>query len=126
MYGAGDVGGLVVVVGGMGLGVSEVVDGKVVGLGVGDVDEVPEEGGTSRMLEVGQCKPAMDASRLFSIKLKLLTGVITGNTNGCEEEHHENTTAYVQQCRVSRKSYGFMYVVVKLRLKNLKVIKSTS
>ena len=78
MYGAGDVGGLVVAGGGMGLGVSEVVDGKVVGLGVGDVDDVPEEGGTSRILGVGQCKPAMDASRLFSIRMNMRTSVIIG------------------------------------------------
>ena len=61
MYGVGDVGGLVVVIGGGVLGISEVVEGNVEVLGVSDVDEVPEEGGASR-------KPAMDASRLFSIR----------------------------------------------------------
>ena len=48
MYGVGDVGGFVVVVGGSELGISEVVEGNVEMLGVGDVDEVPEEGGASR------------------------------------------------------------------------------
>ena len=78
MYGAGDVGGLVVVGGGNELGVSDVVEGKVGKLGVGDVDDVPEEGGTSRILGVGQCKPAMDASRLFAIRVNVLTEMIVG------------------------------------------------
>ena len=67
MYGVGEVGGFVVVVGGGGLGISEVVEGNEEILGVNDVDIVAEEGGASRMLVDGQVKPAEDASRLFSI-----------------------------------------------------------
>ena len=82
MYGVGVVEGLVVEFGGVEVGVSEVDGGKVVGFGVGDVDDVPEEGapeeGASRMLERGQCKPAMVASRLFSINVSMLNSVIVG------------------------------------------------
>ena len=82
MYGVGDVGGFVVVVGGSELGISEVVEGNVEMLGVGDVDEVPEEGGASRLVGAGQDKPAMDASRLFSIRMckwiNMITEMIAG------------------------------------------------
>ena len=82
MYGVGVVEGLAVEVGGVEVGVSEVDGGRVVGFGVGDVDDVPEEGapegGASRRLERGQCKPAMVASRLFSIKMSMHNRMIVG------------------------------------------------
>ena len=92
MYGVGVVEGLAVAVGGVEVGNSEVDGGRVVGFGGGDVDDVPEEGtpeegapeegapeeGASRRLERGQCKPAMDASRLFSIKVSILRSMIVG------------------------------------------------
>ena len=98
VYGVGVVEVLVVEVGGMGIGVSEVEGDKDAGFGVGNVGDVPEEGapeegapeeGASRMLERGQCKPAMDASRLFSIKMYMLNVVIKDNTNSCGDEHGE-------------------------------------
>ena len=73
MYGVGDVGGFVVIIGGGELGISEVVEGNVEILGVSDVDQVPEEGGASRLGGDGQGKPAVDTSRLFSISV--FTGV---------------------------------------------------
>ena len=71
-----------VIVGGGELGISEVVEGNVVILGVNDVDEVPEEGGASRLGGDGQGKPAVDASRLFSINVfksvKMFTEMVAG------------------------------------------------
>ena len=98
MYGVGVVEVLAVEVGGMGVGVSEVDGDKDAGFGVGNVGDVPEEGapeegapeeGASRMLERGQCKPAMDASRLFSIKVYMLNIVIWCNTNSCGNKQGE-------------------------------------
>ena len=82
MYGVGDVGGSVVVIGGGELGISEVVEGNVEILGMSDVDEVPEEGGASRLGGAGQGKPAVDASRLFSINVFKVVTVFNGLVAG--------------------------------------------
>ena len=104
---------LAVEVGGMGVGVSEVDGDKDAGFGVGNVGDVPEEGapeegapeeGASRMLERGQCKPAMDASRLFSIKVYILNVVIWCNTNSCGNKQGEAVRHVRTRSQISERS----------------------
>ena len=81
--------------GGVGVGVSDVEGVKDVeidgGGNVGDVsdDVAPEEAaskeGASRVVDRGQGKPAMDASRLFSMKLNMVIGVNMRKINGCND-----------------------------------------
>ena len=81
--------------GGVGVGVSDVEGVKDVefdgGGNVGGVsdDVAPEEAaskeGASRVVDWGQGKPAMDASRLFSMKLNMVIGVNMRKINGCND-----------------------------------------
>ena len=95
MYGVGVVEVVFVEIGGVGVGVSDVEVVKGAGFGGGgnvdggSEDAAPEEAasqeGASRIVERGQGKPTMDASRLFSMKLYIVIGVNMGNTNGCSD-----------------------------------------
>ena len=70
-----------------------VVGVKVVGLEDGAIvigaseDAAPKEvassEGASRVVERGQGRPAMDASRLFFIDIDMMLGINMGKTNGC-------------------------------------------
>ena len=111
VYGVGVVEVLAVEEGGMGIGVSEVDGDKDAGFGVGNVGDVPEEGapedgapeeGASLMLERGQCNPAMDASRLFSIKMYMMNVIVWDNISSCgskqgEAVRHVRTRSQISQ-----------------------------
>ena len=95
MYEVGVVEVVLAGMGGVGVGVSDIDGVKDVGSdGGGNVDGVsddaaPEEAaskeGASRVVDRGQGKPAMDASRLFSMRMNMVIGVNTGKTNGCRD-----------------------------------------
>ena len=95
MYGVGDVEVVFVEIGGVDVGVSDVEGVKDVGfndggnvVGVSEdaaLEEAASKEGASRAVERGQGKPAMDASRLFSIKMNMVIGINMGNTDGCSD-----------------------------------------
>ena len=94
VYGIGVVEVVLVEIG-PGVGVSDVevevvkVAGFDGGNNVGGVskgavpDDAASEVGASRVVERGQGKPAMDASRLFSMTMGMIVGAKVGNIKGC-------------------------------------------
>ena len=95
VYGVGDVEVVFGKIGGMDVDVSDVEGVKAVGFEdgasvVGVSEEVaPEETGSSegasRVVGPGQGRPAMEASRLFSMDIDMILGINMGTTNGCSD-----------------------------------------
>ena len=95
VYEIGDVDVVFGKVGGIDVDVSDVEGVKAVGfedgasvVGVSE-DAAPEEAGSSegasRVVERGQGRPAMEASRLFSMGVNMIIGIDMGKTNGCSD-----------------------------------------
>ena len=95
VYEIGDVDVVFGKVGGIDVDVSDVEGVKAVGfedgasvVGVSE-DAAPGEAvsseGASRVVERGQGRPAMEASRLFSMEINMIIGIDMGKTNGCSD-----------------------------------------
>ena len=95
VYEIGDVDVVFGKVGGIEVDVSDVEGVKAVGFKdgvsvVGVSEEVaPEEAGSSEgaslVVGPGQGRPAMEASRLFSMDIDMILGINMGKTNGCSD-----------------------------------------
>ena len=106
VYEIGDVEVVFVKIGGVDVGVSVVEGVKDVGfvddanvVGVSE-DAAPEEAvsseGASRVVERGQGRPAMEASRLFSMKMNMVAGINMGKNKWLQRYERNSSATWTQ------------------------------